>query len=425
MTAPQQQVIGLADLIGQVTTCFWHQHQLLYGGKGTPPLPLGGVIVNAGGTWAGKTYGWVQHLWLMALSATDALEITVASHSIPHLRGGAYGDAKKIWASSPLLQRAFPRRLWNQSERKWAHATTGATMHFDSFDMAKALGGKRDILFVNEANKIPFEVYQELATRTRQKVILDFNPANEFYAHDLYRQDAGAGRVRWLRSTFEHNDFCPPHKADEILSWKETNPMRWQVYGEGKTGRVDGLVFNWHTAPVPPTAKLVAYGLDFGYHPDPTALVAIYREVDKVWINELVYETNLSPSQLVAKVKRLTANEPAQIWADGQRNDLIRELSAAGLSVAGATKGSGSILLGIEVMKEWSLHLTPTSFNLADELSAYFWPKNDLGNPVPGNPVGKADHGIDAARYAIYMTLAKAKQAGAPMGYSSYKKAAF
>lgn len=390
-------------LTGPTTTAFAHIV------TATSLVPQrGGVVVVQGGTYAGKTYAIMQLLALLAAKDAGCV-ITVAGQSIPHLKRGAYHDFQTIWMRSELMRKFFPESGWNKSERKFI-ATNGSVIHFDSYDLHKAHGSKRTHLFLNEGNGIPVEVYDQLKTRTDGLTFIDHNPSAAYWAHDVATHPG----AKLIVLTHRQNEFCSEEKRAEIESWRSSNPQKYRVYGLGKTGQVEGLVFKWNKARVPESARIAGYGLDFGYHPDPTAALAVYRDGQNVYLKELIYERGLTPSELAKRVKQV-CTEPVTIWADGARPDLIRELASYGLNIRAAEKGSGSILWGVQVMQEFALSITPESLSLDMELLDYFWPKNDIGQSVQGNPIGKADHLIDAARYCISMTLANKHVSGPPV----------
>lgn len=357
------------------------------------------IAAFQGSSSAGKTWGDMQIALLLAAS-TPGTTITVAGRSIPNLKQGAISDFRSIVSQSVLKGSITENRV----EKTFTFAN-GSIINFDSFDLDKAHGPRRDWLFLNEAYFIPQEVSSALIDRTRIATIAEFNPVSRFWIHD----DVDRGTAIPLRLTFDGNEFCPPATVRRLESYRTTNPAKWQVYGEGRIGQVEGLVFNYSVSQKPDGAKLVGYGLDFGYNPDPTACIAVWRAGNGLWLEEIIYQRDLLPSQ-IAKLIKQKCEPGATIYADSARPDIIRELGSYGLIIRGAAKGAGSILSGITIMQEYDLHIMSNSPYLVDEFSSYFLPQNNLGQVVQGNPVGKADHGIDAARYLISSVLSNKMQ---------------
>lgn len=395
MSAPADvRNVPMTDLVGEVTTCFWQVFKV------ARELLTGGVLILQGGTYAGKTVAVLQYI-ILRMAIAPGMTVTVAGKSIPHLRRGAYQDFQNLRNASPLLLRLFPASGWNKSERRFT-ATNGATIVFDSFpDPHKARGIKSDILFVNEADGMPVEVYDQLKMRTNLLTLIDYNPSAPFWAHDI-KDNANHA---FIRVNYVHNQFVSPEKIAEIEGWRHANPEKYRVYGEGKTGKTEGLVFAFARATIPEQARLVGYGLDFGYSVDPSACIAVWQFDGALYLKEEIYQRGLLTSDLAALMKRLDRTVP--MIGDSARPDMIAELQSYGFPIRPAKKGPDSITFGIEVMKEHRLYVTPDSPYLADEMRRYSWAK-DINDRPTGKPVDAFNHGIDAARYLCTAMLAKA-----------------
>lgn len=140
------------------------------------------VVVNQGGTSSGKTWNILDVLFVLAIQQ-KGIVITVVGQDIPNLKKGAYRDAKRIWSESPTYRAWFGKP--NESDRIFT-AANGSIIEFTSYqDEQDAKSGKRDYLFVNEANGIPYDIYWQLAIRTKYKIFLDYNPNSRFWVHDL------------------------------------------------------------------------------------------------------------------------------------------------------------------------------------------------------------------------------------------------
>jgi phage terminase large subunit len=139
-------------------------------------------------------------------------------------------------------------------------------IEFKSYDNQQdAKSGKRDILFVNEVNGIKKVVYDELADRTTEKIVVDYNPTSKFWVHDHLLNEPHVIR---LISNYRHNKFITESVRRKIERHKDKNPQRWRVYGLGLTGQLEGAIFKnvtWiNKDQVPPINHLrkFAYGLD-------------------------------------------------------------------------------------------------------------------------------------------------------------------
>jgi phage terminase large subunit len=256
------------------------------------------VIINQGGSHSGKTHAIIRVLFYLACSQPKQV-ITIVGQDIPNLKAGALRDALSIYAESEQL--AALVKAYNKTERIFEFIN-GSIMEFKSYDNAQdAKSGKRDYLFVNEANGISWEIYTELALRTRIRIYIDYNPNSAFWVHD---QLAGKPGVQLIISDHRHNPFLHQGVHEKIEKLKESDTELWKIYARGITGRISGLVLNnWQLCEaIPPGAKLIAAGLDFGFTNDETGCLEVYKQNGELWINELLYETGLTNPDISQKL---------------------------------------------------------------------------------------------------------------------------
>lgn len=379
----------------------------------------GGVplIVHQGGTSSSKTYSTCQVLLSLAMSEPEQV-ITVAGQDIPNLKKGPIRDTKNIITSEKRLHGKF---TYNKSERIYTF-TNGSIVEYNSYDDEQdAKSGRRDYLFVNEANGIPFDIYDALKLRTKKAVIIDFNPNAPFWAHEKILPNK-KGR-KWYVSTFRNNPFIDEKIKRDILSYEPTpeniaagtaNKYKWQVYGLGQVGRLEGLVFpdfivstEW-----PEQYKWRVWGLDFGFTNDPTSLVEVRYAHGNLYAKQHIYSTGLTNPDISERLKKMEFPKNERIIADSAEPKSIEELYRAGWRVVGAEKGRDSINQGIDAIKRYNLYIQASSKDLVDEFNSYTWDKDRDGNPT-NKPVDKFNHGIDAIRYALQKKLiGKEKTAG-------------
>ena len=368
------------------------------------------MVVHCGGTSSSKTYSLMQVCFMRAIQNPGCV-ITVVGQDVPNLKKGAVRDAHNIVAATPKL--ADELLDYNKSNRIYeTHA--GSIIEFNSYDDAQdAKSGKRDFLFANEANGIPYPIFEELDVRTTQQTYIDFNPTAAFWAHERIYPDTAARD--WITSTFEHNPFIEPSVKRKILSYEPTpeniargtaNKYRWQVYGQGKLGRLEGLVFPDFetTTEWPEQYKWRCFGLDFGFTNDPTALVEIRYAHGALYWRELIYEKRLTNPKIARRLEQLGHPKNERIIADSAEPKSIKELKNKGWYVKGATKGQGSVNAGIDALQRYPIRVHASSKNLIEEFSSYTWQIDRDGNPT-NKPIDAYNHGIDAGRYAIEKQL--------------------
>ena len=364
------------------------------------------AVVNQGGTSSGKTYSIMQVLFTLALNDTGCVA-TVVGQDIPNLKVGAYRDAKNILQDSETLCAAFP--VINEGERI-IKCVNGSIIEFRSYaDAQDAKSGKRDYLFVNEANGISYEVYWQLAIRTRKKIFIDYNPTARFWVHDelLGRKD-----VELLISDYRDNDTLTEDERERIEGIED--PELHKVYARGRTGKLEGVVLtDWDIVDaLPPHEEWKGswYGLDFGFTNDPSALEHVVEAHGELWVDELIYSTNLTNPMLAERAQGEGVTRDDEIVADCAEPKSIRELNGMGLWVSPSPKGADSIVSGLDILRRYRLHFTRRSLGIIQNARSYSWAKDRDGNRT-NKPEDRNNHGIDAIRYVALRHLAVRREA--------------
>lgn len=357
------------------------------------------ININQGGTASGKTYALIQLCFTIAMREPNVV-ITVTAQDVPNLRRGAYRDAKSIWSSSDTLRRWFDRP--NETNRVFT-CLNGSIIEFTSFqDEQDAKGGKRDYLFVNEADAFTFDVYRQLAIRTSKKIFIDYNPSQRFWVHN---ELIGRPDVKLIISDHRHNPFLSEDKHNEIEGIQD--PEFFKVYARGKTGKLEGLVYNNYDIVdrMPETYKKEFFGLDFGFTNDPTALVRVVLSEGDLWIDELIAERGLTNPAIAEEAKLQGVNSQSIIIADSAEPKSIEELKRLGLKVEAAQKGADSIKTGIDILQRYKLHVTRRSSLVLSELARYRWCKDSKSGKLINKPIDMFNHTMDAIRYVALNKL--------------------
>ncbi len=360
--------------------------------------------VLQGGTSSGKTIAALQYLAVKA-STNENIVITIVGQDLPNLRKGSMRDFDRFIGSDPHIVNHILKQ--NKSEHcHYFHSKS--IIEFAAFqDEQDAKNGKRNILFLNEANGIGWNIAWQLMLRSYDEVIIDYNPNNEFWCHEhlLSGKDKQfAGKVDLFISDHRHNPFLSKeeHEGIENISDKDM----WKVYARGKTGRITGLVYG-HFIKVdgpPEIYDRIFWGIDYGYTNDPTAIVKIHALGKRRWWKEICYTPGLSAS-VIKQLFYENGYKPGQmIYSEADKN-MINELRILGLPVYPAIKGPGSIAAGISKVKEREIFYYDSP-NLEQEHANYKWVSAvDLrtGKQVMTNqPVDTDNHILDAGRYGEY-----------------------
>ena len=361
------------------------------------------VRIVRGGTSASKTFSIIPFLIEYALCKPKA-EISVVAETIPHLRRGALRDFLKIMDLVGMYQDS----QYNKSSLTYTFNNGSFIEFFSADNPSKLRGARRDVLFINECNNVPFEAYQQLAIRTRKFIYLDYNPVNEFWVDTELTNDKDA---ELITLTYKDNEALDESIVKEIEKAKERAKTSaywanwWQVYGLGQIGSLQGVVIdNWQQMEaIPSDAKLVAYGMDFGFTNDPTTLVAVYKQDGKLWIDELLYRTNMTNNDIGNYLKSIEFNRN-ELICDSAEPKSIEELRRQGFNVHAAQKGADSVKIGIDILKRYEIMVTKTSTNIIKELRGYVWEKDKEGK-MTGKPSDNLNHAIDALRYVALNKL--------------------
>lgn len=368
------------------------------------------VFVICGGQGASKTVSILQLIIQSLLS--DEQEATILSGELSKMKRTVIRDYKKICKDWGVLQNEDD---FNRSESKHEYKN-GSYLDFlgaDVNDVGK--GFRRDILYINEADKMPVDTAVQFISRAGLTVI-DYNPDRLFWGHEYINEN------NFITLTFEDNEYLPESEVRSILDYKTKgfhNPNlpfeklfkdenikskywsnKWRVYGLGMVGALDGVVFdNWSECDEIPThAKLLGYGLDYGYRNDPTALTAIYYADNIYYLDELIYETGLLNRAISNKMEHLGVDRYTSIVGDSAEMKSNAVLQMLGWRMIDAKKGADSIVYGVAKMQELDFRITKRSVNIIREFQKYIWAVDRDGSAI-NKPIDKYNHAIDGIRY--------------------------
>lgn len=357
------------------------------------------IIIEQGGTRSGKTYNILMWIIFDYCAKNKGKIITICRKTYPALRATAMRDFFEILKSNGL----YDESLHNKSSSEFKFK--GNTIEFISLDKpTKIRGRKRDLLYINEANEITFEDWQQLIFRTTGRIILDYNPSDEF--HFIYDKIKPREDADFFITTYKNNKFLSEDIIAEIERLKDIDPNYWKVYGLGEVGASQSIIFRVNDcADIPETATFLSFGMDFGFTNDPTTLVEVWKQGDDLYLKELLFKTGLTNRDIDNHL-RLLGVERKEIFADSAEPKSIEELYRMGWNIKPATKGQGSINIGIDMMKRYKIHITRDSLNMIKEFKNYKWAE-DKNGIVLNTPVDMFNHTIDAVRYALYDKLAR------------------
>ena len=367
-------------------------------------------VSSCGGTRSGKTFANLQCVFELAAQDTVPTITSVVSETFPHLKRGAIRDFQVV------LDDYWDEKCWSRGEYVYT-LRNGSIIEFFSADSpAKVHGPARDRLFINEVQSIPYEIARQLFVRTRGLILLDYNPTHSFWANELIEARPECKKVH---STYLDNPFLSSEQVAEIEA-NRSDRNWWQVYGEGKVGTLEGLIYSFEQIDEMPDPEGLreTWGIDFGFTHDPTAVVRVLADTRRkvFYLDEIAYGTGMVNNDIARVLREAQVHRSVHIWADAAEPKSIAEIGAAsGCNVRPCDKSapvrSDRLKFQLLWMQGWTIKVTKRSLNVIRELRNYTWAKDRDGR-LTDRPVDVFNHALDAMRYALFSELAGNEGAG-------------
>lgn len=352
------------------------------------------VVVNKGGTRSGKTWSLLQLCYNLIIKKQGIL-VSVVGETMPFLKRGAMRDFRTMLGSE------WHDDWWNASDKVYTIPTTNSSLEFFSADNeGKVHGSARDVLFINECYFVDWEIYRQLAVRTRKRILLDYNPRSRFWVDEHL---IGKEGVALIHSTYKDNPHLTPMQIAMIESNKGDENW-WRVYGRGETGSVEGLIYtNWQIAQaMPETYKKEFYCIDFGFTNDPTAILRVRLSGGELWVQELAYRTGMLNQDIVKCLQDNHVARGAMIVCDSAEQKSIAEINnLGGYRAVPVAKGRGSIVAGITAVQAYKVNVMQEALGTIDELRNYSWLRDGTSGSYINTPIDRYNHALDALRYGV------------------------
>ena len=352
------------------------------------------VVVNKGGTRSGKTWSLLQLCYNLIIKKQGIL-VSVVGETMPFLKRGAMRDFRTMLGSE------WHDEWWNASDKVYTIPTTKSSLEFFSADNeGKVHGSARDYLFLNECYFIDWEIYRQLAVRTRKRILLDYNPRSRFWVDEHL---IGKEGVALIHSTYKDNPHLTPMQIAMIESNKGDENW-WRVYGEGETGSVEGLIYtNWAIVDaMPENYKKEFYCIDFGFTNDPTAILRVRLSGGELWVQELAYRTGMLNQDIVKCLQDNHVARGAMIVCDSAEQKSIAEINnLGGYRAVPVAKGRGSIVAGITAVQAYKVNVMQEALGTIDELRNYSWLRDGTSGSYINTPIDRYNHALDALRYGV------------------------
>lgn len=389
-------------------------------------------LVLQGGTRSGKTFSTVQWMW-KNLEECGGTRYSIVRQSSPVLKSTVMMDFKEIGLEAGI----YAPVNHNLTENVYRH-NSNMIDFFGVEEEEKVRGRKRDVLYLNEAPELGWDVVLQLLFRTSSKKIYDFNPSmpdSWLYDNIMTRDDCA-----YIITTYKDNPYVTAEQIAEIEWLRDNDPEMYKVFGMGERGNLQGQIYHgWielEEDRMPKDGDV--FVLDFGYSVDPTGISKLKFDGDRdLYIKELVYETELDNVGIAVSLffhgfrngKHYLVADSAEPKSIGElrfgwdfKPDYVAKLAAdlgfeftktggytleklcdylkEGLEVIGAIKGSDSIANGIQKVRQYNVFYCGK--NIKREYHKYKWKVDQVTGKITKKPdPGCPDHLLDGIRYGV------------------------
>lgn len=382
-------------------------------------------VIHQGGTYSMKTYGNIMALILLTYHADKHVESAVSAATYPVLKQGAMRDFENIMRDLGM----WDKRYWNATERKYKMGEHGSFIEFIAVDqVGKAKTAKRDYMLINEADNIPWQIARTLMQRVKIKVIIEFNPTEEFWAHEEILPQSD--RVDFFRSNFTHTlelervhgiEIIPREIVRDLIAAKSSDPEYFKIYGLGVTGSKEGRIIKRINVvtEMPPldACKWQAFGIDYGYTNDPTVVLEVRFSQGELWVDQVEHSVGVGTEKIGGYLERGGAiRRRTPIYPDSAENWGNAELQANGWRIMDVDKRAGSVDYGIELINRYTVNITMQSKQVLKDFRNHKFKIDPKTGEYTNVPERKFKHSVDAVRYVAISLLHLPKRRGGYAG---------
>lgn len=362
------------------------------------------LIVMYGGAGSGKSVASAQIIVMSMLQGRNQLIVRKVART---LKRSVFSEVLKALDQLEVAD-LFKINYSDMTIR----CQTGSVAYFVGCDDAEKLksitppSGMFNDVHIEEATEISEDDFLLIDSRQRgdsklpRRMFLRFNPIRQ--SHWIKRElfDSGKYECLFHKTTCEDNKFLSDIDKQRYRNYKDQSDYMYNVYYLGNWGVIGGVIFDYSVATEKPerlTGIKPTYGLDFGWN-NPSAIVRVYSDDSIIYVDEEIYQKELTNERLAELAKRFT--EGSIIYCDSAEPKSIQKLRSLGVSALPVKKGAGSVLSGIRYIQGKKLIVNQSCVNLINELDSYHF-KKDKNGEVMEVPELTDDHAIDALRYAL------------------------
>ena len=367
------------------------------------------MTVDEGGRGSGKSRGVAQMLVLAALR--NKVRIALVRKVADTVRDSIYQEVKDV-VEQWQLQQYFTFISAPLSIR----VASGSEFLCKGLDKAEKIKSVAnvDIAVIEEATELTEDDWQTVRFTIRGKtendeakqIILVFNRQLGHWTEKYFNADGTfreQDHIYHLHTTFLDNKFLDEQFIKELNELRVTDPELYKKIALGLPVALQGLIYTkWDIVEsFPENLATILYGLDFGYT-DPMVLLKIGVREREIWLDELFYQTNKTPLELIKELPHLLHHKDGEIIADSEDPGSIKQIFDAGFNIKPAFKDKDSVSAGILFCKGFTIHITSRSVHTRKDFENYKWKTDKNGEPVDGQPSHIGSHSPDALRYPMY-----------------------
>jgi len=353
-------------------------------------------VFLVGGSGSSKSWSIAQHLIINKIFREKDKKFLILRKTLPALKITAYD----------LMRRFLIEYKVDYKENKsdmFIHCHHNIIYFKSLDDREKIKSAEFNYEWLEEATELTLDDFIQLNLRLRHKndlpnqMFCSFNPidANHWLKTEIIDKD---NEIALNKSNYKDNPFLDDAYRHELERLNEQNPNYYRIYTLGEWGILENIIYTNYDRnnDVPDNPEQIIYGLDFGFENPSVVLKLTIKEKD-IWIEELLYQTHLTNSQLIERMKTFDIKRN-NIYADNAEPNRIEEIHKAGFCIYPAKK---DVIFGIDSVKNFKLHLTDSCVYTLKEIQGYAR-QVDKNDKVKDEPVKYNDHAMDALRYAIY-----------------------
>lgn len=358
-------------------------------------------VLMFGGRGSGKSYEAAQDV-IENLVTEDYFRCVIARQNFSDIRGSQFQQIKDVIADAGMEHLFHIRENTMEIEcKKNGNKVIAKGFKASSGSATAKMKSITEVNYawIEEADEVGYNDFTkfDLSLRTTKgkklKIVLSYNTENEDCWLKTKFHDTNYSECEFIHTTYHCNiRNLHPDYVRKIESLKELDYEYYRVvvmgqWGSGKQGKI----FTEYDSGVFPTDfTSEAYGLDFGFTNDPTALVHIRIAQGKLYVRELIYGYGLTNHDIGEKMKGLGVNRNDVVYADSAEPKSIEEIYRMGLNVKPTIKGADSINQGIQLIKQYPL-VVCDSPNMQKELKNYVWAQDKNGNLL-NKPIDAFNH---------------------------------